>query len=273
MTSSLERSTRSIDHTSAQPARPSQRTGRSGRVGERAPDTRWLGMRPPEPVDPDLPVPTADMPRKGVRVARRRRLLRVAGTQRGLFTTAQAAEAGLDRRARHHHLAYGNWRRTAAPKVFRIAGWPPDEHERLRAWVLWAGPGAHLTAFTALGLAGLIGTGPRVPVDLEIPCRNDREGVRRRHVLLHQLEAADASDAVRLHRSVTARSDVIDGLVTRPPAEAICAAINEHPDSVAVGLLEALVDRGLLSRSDLFRATHSIRCGPVMELLFARRAG
>jgi hypothetical protein len=211
------------------------------------------------------------MPRKGVRVARRRRLLRIAGGQHGLFTTAQAAEAGLDRRARHHHLSYGNWRRTAAPDVFRLAGWPPDEHERLRSWLLWAGPGAHLTAWTALGLAGLIGTGPRVPVDLEIPWTGDRNGRRRRQRLLGQLQSSEIGAGVRVHRAVAARSDQIDGLRTRPAAEAFCAAINDRPHSIALGLLGQLLDDGQVSRRDLFIATSSIRCGPVMELLFATR--
>lgn len=272
MSVSPARSGRSITSTSTEPAKPSRKTGRFGNGGESGPDTRWSDLRPPEPVDPDLPKPTLDMPRKGVRVARRRRLLRIAGDQHGLFTTAQAAQAGLDRRARHHHLSYGNWRRTAAPGVLRLAGWPPDEHERLRSWLLWAGPDAHLTAWTALGLAGLIGTGPRVPVDLEIPWTGDRDGRRRRQRLLGQLHSSDVGTGVRLHRAVTARSDRIDGLRTRPAAEALCAAVNDRPDSIALGLLGQLLERGQVSRHELFLATSSIRCVPVLELLFATRA-
>jgi hypothetical protein len=212
------------------------------------------------------------MPNKGVRVARRRRLLRVAGTQHGLFTVRQAADAGLDRRARHHHLSYGNWRRTAAPQVFRLAGWPPDEHERLRSWLLWAGPGAHLTSWTALGLAGLVGTGPRVPVDLEIPFTPDRAGRRRRQVMLGQIDAAGGRNQVRIHRAVRARTSLVDGMELRTPAVAICTAINV-PGSIALGLAEDLLDRGHLQMADLIDASHATDCRRLMEVLFARLRG
>lgn len=269
MGTSPERELRSIEPLPTTPARPSRKTGRSGSVGGEVLHAQFPQLRPPEPVDPDLPVPTADMPRKGVRVARRRRLLLVAGTQHGLFTTAQAAATGLDRRARHHHLTYGNWRRTAAPHVFRIAGWPPDEHERLRCWLLWAGPGAHLTSWTALGLLGLVGSGPRVPVGLEIPFSHDRAGRRRRRTLLDQAAAAIAAREIRIHRPVRERTSELDGLRLRTPAVAICAAIDE-PGSIALALAEDLLDRGHLQMSDLWDASRTTSCGRLVEVLFQR---
>lgn len=226
-----------------------------------------------DPVDPDLPVPTPAMPNKGRRVARRRLLLRVAAGQEGLFTVPQAFEAGLDRRARHHHLTYGNWRRTEAPQVFRLAGWPPDRHERLRAWLLWAGPNALLTSWSALGLAGLTGCGPAVPVDLEIPFGVDRPGRRRRQRLLRQLEAAGATGSVRLHRPVTGAVHTVDGLRLRPPAEAICAAIGQGRSPVAIALATELLDSGRLELAELSLAARTVHCGPVTDLLVRRLAG
>jgi len=225
-------------------------------------------------LDPDLPVPTSAMPNKGRRVGRRRRLLRVAAGQEGLFTVAQAFDAGLDRRARYHHLAYGNWRRTEAPQVFRLSGWPPDRHERLRAWLLWAGPHALLTSWTALGLAGLTGPGPADPIDLEIPFGAGRPGRRRWHRLLRQLEDSGATDLVRLHRSVTGAetggvSDV-DGLRLRPPAEAVCAAILSGRPSVALGLATELLDSGLVDLGEFGHAARAAHCGPAIDLLVCR---
>ncbi len=254
------------------PAKPSRKTGRFGKVDSGSP-VLPLSARPIHRADPDLPVPTPTMPNKGVRVARRRRLLRIAGTQQGLFTVAQANEAGLDRRARHHHLTYGNWRRTDAPCVYRLTGWPPDEHERLRAWLLWAGPGAHLTSWTALGLARLTAAGPRVPVDLEIPFRRDRAGVRRRERLRRQLDDAGAAGTVHLHPGIRGSSVTIDGLRTRAPAEAICAAVNHRRSSIALGLASTLMDSGALRSDDLLFASLEIGCGPINELLLRRFAG
>lgn len=214
------------------------------------------------------------MPNKGRRVGRRRRLLRVAAGQEGLFTVAQALDAGLDRRARYHHLTYGNWRRTAAPQVFRLAGWPPDQHERLRAWLLWAGPHALLTSWTALGLAGLTGSGPADPVDLEIPFGIGRSGRRRRHRLLRQLEDSGATESVRLHRAVTGAVtgavSGIDGLRLRPPAEAVCAAILSGQSSAALRLATELLDSGLVEPGELSLAARAAHCGPVSDLLVCR---
>jgi hypothetical protein len=253
-------------------AKPSGKTGRFGKVSEEGAEVGRPARWAPERLDPDLPVPTPEMPRKGVRVARRRRLLRVAGGQVGLFTVAQAAAAGLDRRARHHHLSYGNWRRTDAPDVFRIAGWPPDPHERLRCWLLWAGPGAKLTAWTALGLAGLIGSGPRVPVDVEVPFGPGRVGRRRRSRLRQQLSDLGPVAPVNLHPAVPGGADVVSGMSVRAPAEAMCAAVDTH-SAIAMDLAADLLERGVLSQHDLSIASHVLGCHRIAELFFLRRAG
>jgi hypothetical protein len=252
-------------------AKPSGKTGRFGKVDEEGVEVgrpvRWA----PDSVDPDLPRPTPEMPRKGLRVARRRRLLRVASKQFGLFTVGQAAEAGLDRRARHHHLAYGNWRRTEAPDVLRVAGWTPDPHERLRCWLLWAGPGSTLTAWTALGLAGLIGIGPRVPVDLEVPVRPGRVGKRHRQRLLRQLSDLGSGKVVNLHPAVPCQPTAMDGMPVRTPAEAICAAIDTR-SPIAMDLAAALIEREMLTRNDLLIASRVVGCERIAELFFRQRA-
>ena len=62
-------------------ANPSRKTGRSGKVDRDGPDARFPSSGHLSGSIPTCRSPTADMPRKGVRVARRRRLLRIAGAQ------------------------------------------------------------------------------------------------------------------------------------------------------------------------------------------------
>lgn len=257
---------------SSKPAAPSRKTGRSAGFVGGVSGVSFQHLLPPEPRDPDLPVPTEAMPNKGVRVARRRRLLQVAGCQEGLFTTAQAMAAGLDRRARYHHLTYGNWRPTVAPRVFRLTGWPPDPHERFRAWLLWAGPDAVLTSLTALGLAGLIASGPGVPVDLEVSSGRDRAGRRRHARLVRQLDEVGATRLVHLHPAVPGTTIEVAGLALRPPAEAICATVNHGRSTNAVILAEALLDSGHIDQGDLFDASRQVRSGLIDELLLRRLA-
>lgn len=256
------------DHPRSQPgdgAIPSRKTGRYGTVAPTAPDTP-PGL-PGGFVDPGLPRPTTEVPGKGVRVARRRRLLRIASEQHGLFTSEQAGAAGYDRRARHHHLSYGNWRRTEAPRVFALTGWPTEPTERLRAWWLWAGPGAHLTSWSALGLAGLTPTGPRVPICIELAPTRGRTERRRRSRRHEELQRAGMVGAVHLHPAVPGSTRSIDGFLTRPPEEAIVAAICRQPHGIALGLTSALLDAGHLDLDELVGVSRWIRCPPLSTLL------
>lgn len=259
---------RSTESPRLELATPSEKTGHLGKFDSGDPEVGFPQLRPPVPEDPALPVPTRSMPRKGVRVARRRRLLRTAGRQHGLFTVEQAAQAGLDRRARHHHLSYGNWRRTQAPGVLRLAGWPPDPLERLRAWQLWAGPEACLTSWTALGLLGLTASGPRVPVDLEVSFGLDRGSRRRRERMLSEIHSVGSPSPARLHRRIAAPATEVDGLRCRPAAESLCAAVNHQRSSIPVGVAEALIEHGHLTMSELLDAAHAVQCPRLIELAF-----
>ena len=181
---------------------------------------------PSHPVDPALPVPTTARPGLGTRVGRRRRLDAIAATQHGLFTVDQARSVGLDRKARHHHLSYGNWRRTAAPSVFRLARWPDDAHENFRAWQLWAGPRSALTSWSGLELLGRTTLGPRSTVHLVRGPSPDRSSRR------NEPSSADSTGngpSAALHwRRDPLRDDVlIDALRVRPVEECLAVAATE----------------------------------------------
>jgi hypothetical protein len=233
---------------------------------------RFPGLAPPRRADPDLPTPDQQHPRAGVRVRRRRRLQSVAAVQHGLFTVDQARDAGLDRRARHHHLSYGNWRRSAAPGVLRLCGWPDDEHEDHRAWLLWGGPGAALTSWTALELHRVTVAGPRAPIELGLPAPRTDEEHRAR---VRQVDRLSSSGSVhrpppRLHRS-RHRAPVteVDGLRVLPIADALCAAAAGSP-STAIPLVDHLIERGRVDRHDVFDVALRMQPNPLLEHLFRR---
>lgn len=207
-----------------------------------------------------------------------------------MFTTRQAAAAGLDRRARHHHLTYGNWRRTEAPGVFKLVGWPSDDLERCRAWLLWAGPGAALTSWTALELLGCTVAGPRTPVGLAMPSPVTRNDVRRRRAarrVLQQL-AEGAPTAPTVHPSGVRYgapaallplvpghpASCVDGLAVRPATEAMCAAVVELGSrcsrSVVLGVMDQLVDAGHLDRWVLARTAVLMGITPVRDHLWSQ---
>lgn len=226
------------------------------------------------------------MPRKGVRVRRRRALQQIAAQQHGLFTVSQAASVDLDRRARYHHLSYGNWRRTEAPDVLRLVGWPPDPLERVRAWLLWAGPGAVVTSWTALGLRGVIGWGPRAPIELEVPDPRTRAERRRTATRRRQLASVASRDGrvtvlpspvwhrapVQLLPLAPGADDTYADMAVRSITDALCVAVRvERRASLLLAMLEPLLDSGAFTLSELMRSISVIGGTPLYEWVLLRR--
>lgn len=269
------RKTGRSDPTPARPSRktgrfegdrpgPSSRSGRSDELREEHHDGEDLDALDVEavlasanfpsahPPDPDLPVPTPEHPGLGTRVGRRRRLMAIASSQEGCFTVAQARSVGLDRRARYHHLSYGNWRRTAAPSVFRFSHWPADPFEHLRAWLLWAGPSAALTSWSALEVLGRTTVGPHATVHLVVGPHPDWRTHGRRTV--PDVESRP-SPAARLHHVRDPELDdlCVAGMPVRPVEEALATALmTAEKGTIEVPLLHELI-AGELANDDQAR--------------------
>lgn len=258
--------------TPTPPAHPSRFSGRfeptpadlsrfSGRYGEM------------EERDLSLPVPDDLHPNAGVRVRKRRRLQLVASQQGGCFTIAQAAAAGYDRRARYHHLTYGNWRPTVAPKVFRLTGWPIDELEQHHAWLLWAGPTAAFTSWTALALFGI--ERPEQPAAAPLDLVRARPLGRRDRL---DRSPADAG-VVRFHVQWARHrhAQLVDGLVVRPLDEALCVAMQSAPGPAALRVASAvgerLMDEGLVDVGDMVDTARAMRCARALEAVWPRFTG
>lgn len=253
------------------PAAPSRFSGRSGEMAE---------------ADMALPVPDDLHPTAGVRVRRRRRLHLIAAQHGGCFTIAHTREAGYDRRARHHHLGYGNWRRTDAPGVYRLTGWPIDPAEPYHAWLLWAGAGAELTSWSALDVSGVLDVlpGPLTVVtpgeehpraerpDPRAPVHLVRPGTTRRR--RDRVPQADPA-LVRVHLPGDAAlpSVVIDGLPSRSVEESLCIALKTSVGAVAVyagRLTERLLDEGIVDLRTMLDTARHCRSTRMLDLLWPR---
>ena len=272
------------EHFDSTPAEPFGKTGRFDSVGEEGPDgpavhvddvVAAANFPPSHPHDPNLPVPTPDHPGLGTRVGRRRRLQAVAATQEGCFTVVQARAAGLDRGARHHHLSYGNWRRTVAPGVLRLSHWPDDPHENLRAWLLWAGPGAALTSWSALELLGRAVVGPHATVDLLLGPHPGWRNDRRRSV---PHTADRATPPARLHhvRDIELADLTISGMAVRPVEDALATALMTAPsgsamERLALELVLREVAADAEARIRLLLTARSMSATRLTELIYDRR--
>ena len=83
-----------------------------------------------------------------------RGLFRLAVTQGGYFTAAQAREVGYSYQAQHYHAQHGNWVRVDRG-LYRLFGWPVGTHDDLIRWTLWAGGRAVVSHETALDVHGI----------------------------------------------------------------------------------------------------------------------
>ena len=86
-------------------------------------------------------------------------LYETAAAQEGLFTTAQAAEAGYSPQLIAKHIKNGRFARVRR-SVYRLVHFPPGEHEDIVAVWLWSGRACvSARPFTSPGPA----TRPRTP--------------------------------------------------------------------------------------------------------------
>ncbi len=166
-------------------------------------------------------------------------LFEVASEQEGLFTTAQAAEAGYSPQLLQKHLHGGRIRRVRRG-VYRLVHFPPGEHEDLVAVWLWSQSQGVFSHETALALHGLSDALPS-RVHLTVPADWGRRRLRvPRGVVLHHADVPKTDRAWVGSIPVTA------------PLRAIAdsAAGGVAPDLVQQAKDQA-VTRGLVTRAEV----------------------
>jgi len=165
-------------------------------------------------------------------------LFDVASEQEGLFTTAQAAEAGYSPQLLQKHLHGGRIRRVRRG-VYRLVHFPPGEHEDLIAVWLWSESAGVFSHETALALHGLSDPLPS-RAHLTVPADWSRRRLRvPRGVLLHH------ADVPRSDRAWVGSLPVTAPLRTL----ADCAAGGVAPDLVQQAKVQA-VTRGLVTPAE-----------------------
>lgn len=109
-------------------------------------------------------------------------LLRISETQSGVFTRAQALEAGMTRHEVDHLIDSGWWVRVFEG-VYRIAGAPTTREQRLHGALLWAGEGSCLSHRSSAAIWGFEGFGFRVELTAPVGLKPPKQIVLHRKVL------------------------------------------------------------------------------------------
>lgn len=179
----------------------------------------------------------------------RRRLLQVAGVQSGLFTAAQARQAGYSYAAQRYHVMHGNWDRVGRG-LFRLRDWPIGAHEDLVRWVLWSGGRAVVSHETALSVHDLGDVDPpRVHLTVPPKFRMSAPGA-----VFHKMElpGADIQHFEGFDVTTAARS-LLDVAAGHLDQDQLARAVKEALDR---GLVTR---RQLLGRADTFGAHAALR--------------
>jgi predicted transcriptional regulator of viral defense system len=168
----------------------------------------------------------------------RRKLLQIAGHQSGLFTAAQARDAGYSYAAQKYHVDHGNWFRIERG-IFRLPEWPPERHEDLIRWALWSGGKGVISRDTALSVYALGDVDP-IRTHLTVP-----PGFRK------------SAPGVVLHRETLPSEDIqaYEGFPITTPIRSILDVAATMDMSLLVGTIRDALETGKVMRRELlFRA-------------------
>ena len=163
-----------------------------------------------------------------VRRAAHERMAIISARQHGVFSRAQAIDAGLTRHMIAARVRSGLWKR-AYPGVFTVVGSPATWHQKVMSAVLAAGPGAVASHLTAAALYRMHGV-KRGRIEITIP--------RDSRLTLHR---------VIVHRSLVLSDEdrtTIDGIPTTSAARTLadCSGV------LSLGQLARGMDGGFVER-------------------------
>ena len=181
-------------------------------------------------------------------------LQRLAATQAGYFTAAQALKIGYSYPAQLYHHGRGEWSRVDRG-IYRLVPWPDAENADLVRWALWSRGKGIVSHDTALAVHGL---GDVLPA--------------RVHLLVPA--AFRSSDpSVVLHRAQIGDEDVEDrvGFRLSTPTRAILDAAADMDIDRLAHVIRDAVDRGVTSPERLRRRADEF--GPSSALAIERALG
>lgn len=154
--------------------------------------------------------------------------MKLASTQAGFFTAAQAIELGYSYQAQHYHARTGNWQRVDRA-LFRLIEWPHGSADDLVRWTLWSDGGGVVSHASAMAIHGLGETeAPRVNLTV-------RPGFGRSdtHVVLHHTTLQPADIEHRDGFAVTTVARTLADVAPLLDPDQLVSAVSDALDSGA----------------------------------------
>ena len=178
-----------------------------------------------------------------------RRLLEIAQSQQGFFTTKQAIRAGFAERVHAYHVNAGNWIREHRG-LYRLSDFATAERPDLMLWYLWSqnrreipeGVYSHNTALSLHELSDLMPS----KLHMTVPTDFRRSSAIPEILVLHRahLESSDVQEihGVRVTRALRTIVDLLRG-----------GNVDRSQLKLAV---DEAIRRGLIARREIDRLPH-----------------
>ena len=185
----------------------------------------------------------------------RRSLYRLASSQAGYFTAAQALEIGYSYQAQKYHVDYGNWERVNRG-IYRIPEWPIGPHDDLVRWVLWSKGRAVVSHDSAAAAYGL-GVANPSRIHLTVPPDFTMSDP---HVVLYHRFLPDSDTSVLDGAAITTVERTVVDIIESHVDEEFIQAIAD--DAIEAG---SVTRRRLMRRLEELNKTSQIRGERLLE--------
>lgn len=167
----------------------------------------------------------------------RRSLYRLASSQAGYFTAAQALEIGYSYQAQKYHVDYGNWERVDRG-IYRIPEWPVGPHDGLVRWVLWSKGRAVVSHDSAASAYGL-GVANPSRIHLTVP---PDFSMSDHHIVLYHRHLPESD------------TSVLDGAAITTVERTVVDIIESHVDEEFIqAIVDDAIEAGSVTRRRLVR--------------------
>ncbi len=136
------------------------------------------------------------------------KLLQIAESQQGYFTSRQAEECGFSRSNFHRKVQSGKWNKETLRGIYRLANYPPTSRPELTLWSLWSSnrqgiPQGVWSHETALDIHGLSDVAP-TKLHMSVPKSFRKSTEIPTNLCLHFIDKISQSDiATRQGFSIT----------------------------------------------------------------------
>ncbi len=200
-------------------------------------------------------------------MSKENRLLQIAESQQGYFTSRQAEESGFSRSNFHRKTQSGKWCKEALRGIYRLANYPATSRPELAFWTLWSAdkqgnPQGIYSHETALEIQGLSDVAP-AKIHMSVPRSFRKRDKIPNNLCLHFVDEIPQSEV-----------EIWQGYRVTSPLRTLADVIREgrtQNEQIELGILDLAIQKsllkGLATLQEMERLQEFTDCPEVREIV------